>query len=214
MQQRQIWLAGSALDGQYHTCAFFRSREEEYEVLVPFITEGLAAGEKALHITDPALRADHIGRLAEAGVDTAAAQATGQLQVLAWDEAYLRGGSFDCDAMLNLVEETLTHCYRTGFPRVRIIGHMEWSRENVPGVQELFEYEAKANDLLARHKQPGICVYDANQFDSRTMMEILRTHPIVILGGTLRQNPFYVPPDEYLRELKAYQVEGLTTRTP
>jgi hypothetical protein len=34
-------------------------------------------------------------------------------------------------------------------------------------------------------------------------MDILRTHPQVIVGGILRENPFYVPPDEFLRELDA-----------
>ncbi len=34
-------------------------------------------------------------------------------------------------------------------------------------------------------------------------MDILRTHPMVILGGTLQRNPFFVPPDEFLRELRS-----------
>jgi hypothetical protein len=38
------------------------------------------------------------------------------------------------------------------------------------------------------------------------MMDTLRTHPQVIVGGILRENPFYVPPDEFLRELDARNV--------
>jgi hypothetical protein len=33
-------------------------------------------------------------------------------------------------------------------------------------------------------------------------MDILRTHPMVIIGGLLQENPFYVPPDQFLRELR------------
>jgi hypothetical protein len=33
-------------------------------------------------------------------------------------------------------------------------------------------------------------------------MDILRTHPMVIVGGVLQTNPFFVPPDEFLRELR------------
>ena len=33
-------------------------------------------------------------------------------------------------------------------------------------------------------------------------MDILRTHPMVIVAGILQQNPFFVPPDEMLRELR------------
>lgn len=34
-------------------------------------------------------------------------------------------------------------------------------------------------------------------------MDILRTHPMVIVGGVLRENPFFVPPDQMLAELRA-----------
>jgi hypothetical protein len=30
---------------------------------------------------------------------------------------------------------------------------------------------------------------------------MLRTHPLVIIGGVLQENPFFVPPDEFLRDL-------------
>ena len=34
-------------------------------------------------------------------------------------------------------------------------------------------------------------------------MDILRTHPAVIIGGLLQENPFFVPPDDMLNELRA-----------
>jgi hypothetical protein len=34
-------------------------------------------------------------------------------------------------------------------------------------------------------------------------MDIMRTHPMVIIGGILQENPFFVPPDEMLREMRA-----------
>ena len=34
-------------------------------------------------------------------------------------------------------------------------------------------------------------------------MDIMRTHPMVIVGGLLQENPFFVPPDVFLQELQA-----------
>jgi hypothetical protein len=34
-------------------------------------------------------------------------------------------------------------------------------------------------------------------------MDILRTHPMVVIGGVLQENPCFVAPDEFLRELRA-----------
>ena len=37
-------------------------------------------------------------------------------------------------------------------------------------------------------------------------MDIMRTHPMVIIGGILQDNPFFVPPDEFLAELRLRKV--------
>ena len=33
-------------------------------------------------------------------------------------------------------------------------------------------------------------------------MDIMRTHPMVIIGGLLQENPFFIPPDKMLEELR------------
>jgi hypothetical protein len=34
-------------------------------------------------------------------------------------------------------------------------------------------------------------------------MDILRTHPMAIIGTILQENPFFTPPAEFLKELEA-----------
>jgi len=34
------------------------------------------------------------------------------------------------------------------------------------------------------------------------VMDILRVHPVVIVGGVLQENPFFVPPEQFLLELQ------------
>jgi hypothetical protein len=36
-------------------------------------------------------------------------------------------------------------------------------------------------------------------------MDVLRTHPMVIIGGILQDNPFFVPPEEMLQEIQERQ---------
>jgi hypothetical protein len=47
-------------------------------------------------------------------------------------------------------------------------------------------------------------------------MDIMRTHPLVIIGGLLRENPFFVPPDEFLLEIHERPLggKGLQTDNP
>ena len=151
-----VRFAGAVLARSRHVCAFFNSREEEYRVLLPFIKEGIDRGEKAFHITDPALKADHLRRLEQAGVDVAGTQQRGQLQVLVWQEAYLREGHFDQDAMLALIEHVLQSGAKEGFALTRLVAHMEWALEDRPGVNDLVEYETRLNYVLPKYDDPVV----------------------------------------------------------
>ena len=95
-----ISLAGSQLGPIRHVCAFFNSDEEEYRVLLPFIKDGLKAGDKAVHVLNPEQRQDHLQRLSAADIDPAAAQQSGQLELRVNSEVYLPDGRFDQDRML------------------------------------------------------------------------------------------------------------------
>jgi hypothetical protein len=199
-----IRLAGANLGSNPHICAFFHSQNEEYDVMLPFIEEGLARGEKAFHIVDPQLRQAHHQRLSATGLDVTGLEETKQLEIRVWDEAYLRSnGGFDQDDMLALIQQILKSAKQEGFALTRLVAHMEWSLENRLGVNDLIEYEARLNHVLPAFGDPVICVYDLAKFNAGTVIDILRTHPMVILGGTLQVNPFYVPPEEFLRELHA-----------
>src|SRR6185503_10125497 len=103
-EERSVHLAGSVLDRARHVCAFFHTRDEEYRVLMPFIAEGFEHGDRAFHIVDPNHRQEHMQRLQDGGIDADAAEQRGQLTVLRWQDAYLRGGHFDQNAMLALIE--------------------------------------------------------------------------------------------------------------
>jgi hypothetical protein len=193
----EVTVAGRKLH-HFHIAAFFRSRQEEYEVLRSYIKEGIDAGEKAVHFCDPCLKHDHLKHLETMGVPITDCTRTGQLEVLGWNDAYLKGGRFDGDTMMALLEEVVTTSRAEGFSRVRLMGHMEWVFEERPGVERIIEYESRINHLLNRLQQPAICIYDLNRFSGSTIIDVLRTHPYAIVDGVLRENPFYVPPEELL----------------
>jgi hypothetical protein len=46
------------------------------------------------------------------------------------------------------------------------------------------------------------------RFSAEVVLDILRTHPMVILEGVLQVNPFFIPPDEFLRELHQRRRRG------
>jgi hypothetical protein len=153
-----IRFAGATLDQPRHVCAFFDSPEQEDRVMGPFVQDGLERKEKAFHIVDPdpVWQAAYLRRMERRGIDVTASLRTGQFVIKTWDDAYLRDGHFDQDAMLGLIEEVLIGGRAEGFPLTRLVAHMEWALEDRPGVDDLIEYEARLNYILPRYKDPVI----------------------------------------------------------
>lgn len=200
---RTVNLAGREIGCSCHACAFFHTDEQFYKVLMPFIQEGFAAGDRAVHIVGPNRRDAHMQALTAAGIDAGRSQETRQLEVRKWDEAYLREGQFDQDAMLALIQEVLEDGRRKQFPMTRLVANMEWALEDKPGVADIVEYESRLNYILPQYDDTVVCTYDLGQFSAPMVMDILRTHPMVIVGEVMQENPFYTPPDEHLREINA-----------
>ena len=80
---------------------------------------------------------------------------------------------------------------------------MEWAAEEPSHVDKLIEFEARVNAVWQRNDDAVICVYDLAKFGGDTVIDIVRTHPMIIIGGLLQRNPFFTPPEDFLTELRA-----------
>jgi hypothetical protein len=197
-----VQCAGSSLGQHRHICAFFNDFDEQHRVLRSFIKEGFEQGDKAFHVVAPELWEHHLGRLTEAGIDVEEALHSGQLELRHWRDAYLRNDRFDQDGMLALIEEVLQSGSAAGYPLTRFVSRAEWALVDKAGIDNWLEYETHVNLVVARYDDPVICTYDLSKFSASVVMDVMRTHPVVIIGGVLQENPFFVPPDQFLLELR------------
>ncbi len=202
------WLAESA-----HICAFFSSPDDEYRALLSFIKSGLAAGEKSFHTVDPRRTVEHLNQLLAAEIDVDGLRERGQLELRDWNQVHLRGGTFDVDGACELFAGVRQDAQARGFARTRFISHMGWCASRFDDVDQLLDYEAQANASFAEARPPCqvVCIYDLSLFRADLVIDVMRTHPLVLVGSTLYENPFCVAPEEMRRELA--QRRELRTRT-
>jgi MEDS: MEthanogen/methylotroph, DcmR Sensory domain len=199
---RSVEIGQSRFSCPCHACAFFHSQDEEYELLLPFSKSGEAAHDRLFQILQQAHLPERRRRLTGVGIDVEQAERNGQLELRPWENAHLRENRFDQHAMLALVQEILKEGRSKGFGMTRIWANMEWALEDLPGVHDLVEFETRLNKFLPHYDDVVVCTYDLNKFSAPIVMDIMRTHPQVIIGGVLQENPFYVPPEELLDELR------------
>jgi hypothetical protein len=167
---KPVRLAGSVLGRSRHVCAFFRSKDEEYRVLLPFIKEGFEQGDRAFHIIDADRRQDHMRRLQEARIDTAGAEAEERLVVHHWEDTYLQAGQIDVHRQISLFERVLLEGKKQGYPLTHFVAGTEWALLDRPGVHDLIEYESRFNDMFGKYDDPVCCTYDVSKFSVSVIM--------------------------------------------
>lgn len=197
-----IRLAGEELRDQRHVCALVEGPAEADALLLPFTVEGLERGDRVVHIVDPDDRDQHLERLSTSGVDVDASTASRQLEVLAWTDAYMRGGRFDRSAQLALLRRMLAESHDLGYPLTRLIGSTEWAVE-VETVRELLEYEVAVTALLRNLPDVFVCTYDLGHHSARMVADVLDVHPVAIVGGALRSSRKATPASARERLLAA-----------
>jgi hypothetical protein len=197
MPQRHKTLCGKSLRGVLHACAFVDSTDQSRDVLLPFLKEGYRNGERVVGLVAPERQGSHADWLHHSGLKIDAG-----VELKTWSHCYLQGGRFSSDRMLRTLSDLLDGARERGFSGLRAFGEMDWALTGLPGTDELLEYEARVNDVMQAYDDPVVCVYDVNRFGGRVLMDILSTHPLVVLGMRAYENQYYVPPREFLTQLQ------------
>jgi PAS domain S-box-containing protein len=187
-----------------HLCLIYESREEWLATVVPFISSGLKKGEKCIYVVDANTAIQIKEVLKEAGLAVDDYESKGQLSILHERDTYTREGYFDPDLMIALLIEETKIALKEGYPALRVTGEMSWALRDYTGVDKVLEYEAKLNrDLFPEYPCVAICQYDRWKFDPEIIKGVVLTHPLLIRGGQIYHNFYYVEPDEYLNHKKS-----------
>ena len=199
----EVTLAGSTMSCPCHVCTLYRDVEEQYALFVPFVKEGIKAGERVVSFVAPDEHEERVNRLWQAGLDVDRLERQGQLVITPWDQFYLSQGYFDVDAMLALAQAALDEGLRQGFPRTRGWANMEWALEEAPGVEHLAIYESRFNDILSLCGDGAVCAYDVSRFSADVLEDVTRAHPQLCAGGWAGSHPLYEPPETLVPELES-----------
>jgi hypothetical protein len=181
-----------------HICGFYNGRDELESMLYPYLETGVRDGDKTLCLIDSRKPRDVLDAL-RPHVDVDAALAAHQLEVKHSTESYLATGSFEVyDWIRQLRELSADSVDREGFPRMRAVGEMGWALRMLPGSDDLFVYEAEINRFIGDYRVLYLCLYDLTTIPGSMVMDAIKTHPRVLIGGCLFENPFFLEPERFL----------------
>ncbi len=200
-----------------HLCCLYETEQEHRAVLTPFLRQGLEHGEKVVYIVDLHPSETVLGYLQRDGLEVDSYLARGQLSFLNIDQAYMRGGVFDPNRMINMLRAETKRALVEGYSALRVTGEMSWVLRRPPGFERLVEYESKLGSFFPGSKCLGLCQYDRRRSPPELLVDVLATHPIAVVGMEMCENFYYVPPKKLLGPKPAahtlrYRVETLVSR--
>lgn len=181
-----------------HDALFFSSPDELVAATVPFVQEGLAAGDAVVVAASPAT-ADVVRR---------AVDGDERVLVVEREACYARRTPAAVTAFRRLADELSA----AGARRVRVVGETDFGRTERERL-EWQRYEAVINDALRRWPLWGLCVFDTTRLPESVLESVARTHPTVVAGPTRTPNPRFVDPAAYLAGLPV-PVEPLQAGPP
>lgn len=183
-----------------HMCLIYETQEEQFSAVLPFMQIGLERGEKCLYVVDDNTAATVINGMKAAGMDVETAVESGKLTIVSKQDTYLKHGYFDPDWMFNFLKRATDEAKAAGFSALRVTGEMTWVLNGDPGTERLMEYEAKLNYFFPENDALALCQYNRPRFTAKIIKGVISTHPLVICGGVVCSNFYYVPPADFLGE--------------
>jgi hypothetical protein len=184
----------AALQTHDHAVIVYWHSQEYLDAVVPYIIEGLQAGDRVVHVAHEEPIPPLIDALEAAGVDVQAAMADGQLTVMTAEQAFFPDGRFDIERALSAVQSLAEVARAEGVPQVRFSVDLSYLLAKVPGMEDGPAFEARANDeVFERYPFVCICAYNASRGTTEVVEDIFATHPVVFVRGLPLNNPYFKP---------------------
>jgi hypothetical protein len=178
-----------------HICGVYSGDLQRNQVMIPFLQAGLELGDKCICVVDGTPPGEIVSML---GTEGSAFAASRQLEVMRATDVYLRSGRFSADEVIGSWKAAISDAMYDG--RFDVVRAVEtWSRRDVvPDMRELLVLESEMNRYLPLFPQVIVCLYDVDRFGGGIIIDLLKTHSQMLVGGMLLDNPYHQPPDELL----------------
>jgi hypothetical protein len=184
-----------------HICSIFQNRQQQFAVLVPFVTAGLKAHEKCLYLLDDISQSEVVAEFAAAGTQLQPFLDSHQLVTASAADFYLPDGHFLAEKIIEFAKTAQTQALAEGYSGLRGVGDMTWSAGGSFTSDQITDYESQLNDFFPTSRCTTICQYPENRFSPEELIYVIRTHPYVYVYGQLYENKYFYTPPQYFHPL-------------
>ena len=190
-----LGITNDAVDLGSHLIYFWQS-EQEFARGVRFLEPGLL-GEDHCIVFGHDEATERVYRLLQAkGFDTESLTQQRRITLLRREAP--------AGTTLSDIEDVFKAAIRAGAPAIRYLGNLGFGEAPLPGkgIEDVLELEARVTSLAKRFPAVVVCMYDVNTLPGRLILKGgFQTHPLAVCGDHLIHNAYYIPEEDFLREI-------------
>lgn len=187
-----------------HICQLYSKVNEIPKVTAHLMRVGLSLSEKCLFAAAPAQIKEFREELERLQFDVDALISAGQLVLYEEREPLLATGKrFDPYALLSSHQTFIAQALREGWRAVRISIDMTWLSKDIASAEQILKYEAASDAVFTFQNAPIIALmhYDHSKLLPSLVVEMLKLHPIAVVGKYIKRNPYYLNSEQYMLKI-------------
>ena len=187
-----------------HICQLYSKVNEIPGVTARLMRVGLSLSEKCLFAAAPAQVKDFREELQKLQIDAGGVIEAGQLVLHEEREIFLANGKrFDPYFLLSSHQTFIAQALREGWQAVRISIDMTWLSKDIATPEQILKYEAASDAVFTFQKAPIIALmhYDYSKLLPTLVVEMLKLHPIAVVGKYIKRNPYYLNSEQYMLKI-------------
>jgi hypothetical protein len=194
-----------------HICQLYSKVAEIPGVTARLMNVGLSLSEKCLFAAAPVQIKEFREELLKLHVNVDELIESGQLSLFDEREVFLASGGkrFDPYFLLSSHQTFIAQALREGWRAVRISIDMTWLTKDIAVPEQILKYEAASDAVFTFQNAPIIALmhYDHSKLLPTLVVELLKLHPISVVGKYIKRNPYYLNSEQYMLKILRHNRE-------
>ncbi len=163
-----------------HFCLFYKTKEDLFDILVPYFKAGLENNEFCMWVTSKPLSIKEAGEALRKSVpDFDRYLRKEQIRIVPDSEWYLKNNVFNLQRVLNAWADQLNQALSSGFAGMRVTGDGCGLGREVWG--KFADYEKEVNNMIGKYRMLAICSYCIDECGTSDIIDVVSCHQSAII---------------------------------
>jgi PAS domain S-box-containing protein len=163
-----------------HFCQFYKTKEDLIDILVSYFKAGLENNEFCMWVTsEPLSEKEAKKAMREAVPNFDRYQKKGQIEIMPYEQWYLKEGAFNIQRVLNGWIEKLNQALAQGYDGLRLTGNTFWLEKK--DWKNFTEYEEMVNNVIGKYNMMAICSYYLDKCGASEVIDVVSNHQFALI---------------------------------